>query len=44
MGICTILDELIISPLHRRWKTDYRTNKQIDKRTVINNDNEAGEN
>lgn len=32
IGICTILDELIFTPLHKRWKEDYHTNKQIDKR------------
>ena len=30
--ICTMLDELIFSPLYHRWKEDYYTNKQIDKR------------
>lgn len=30
--ICTMLDELIFTPLHKRWKEDYHTNKQIDKR------------
>lgn len=32
IGICTILDELIFAPLHKRWKEDYHTHKQIDKR------------
>ena len=32
IAICTMLDELIFSPLHKRWKEDYYTNKQIDKR------------
>lgn len=36
MGICTIIDELIVSPLHKRWNTDYHTNKQIDKRGNVN--------
>lgn len=36
MGICTIIDDLIVSPLHSRWNTDYHTNKQIDKRENIN--------
>lgn len=30
--ICTMLDELVFTPLHKRWKEDYHTNKQIDKR------------
>lgn len=33
--ICTILDELIFTPLHKRWKEDYYTNKQIDKRLGV---------
>lgn len=32
VAICTIIDELILSPLYRRFKEDYHTNKQIDKR------------
>lgn len=32
IGVCTILDELIFTPLHKRWKEDYHTHKQIDKR------------
>lgn len=32
IAICTILDELIFSPLYKRFKEDYHTNKQIDKR------------
>lgn len=32
MGSCTLLDELIVSPIHSRINTDYHTNKQIDKR------------
>lgn len=32
VAICTIVDELVLSPLHHRWKEDYYTNKQIDKR------------
>lgn len=32
LAICTILDETIFHPLYIRWREDYRTNKQIDKR------------
>ena len=32
IAICTILDELLFSPLYKRFKEDYHTNKQIDKR------------
>lgn len=32
LAICTILDEMIFHPLYIRWREDYRTNKQIDKR------------
>lgn len=32
MGICTLLDDLVIKHLHHRWNEDYHTNKQIDKR------------
>ena len=35
VAICTIVDEIIISPLHKRWKEDYHTNKQIDKRIGV---------
>lgn len=30
--ICTMLDELVLTPLHKRWKEDYHTNKQFDRR------------
>lgn len=30
--ICTMLDELVLTPLHERWKEDYHTNKQFDRR------------
>lgn len=30
--ICTMLDELVLTPLHNRWKEDYHTNKQFDRR------------
>lgn len=32
LGVCTILDELIFTPLYKRFNEDYHTNKQIDKR------------
>lgn len=32
MGICTLIDELIIEPIHNRANADYHINKQIDKR------------
>lgn len=32
IGICQILDELIISPLYNYYKNIYRTNKVIDER------------
>ena len=32
VAICTIIDELIVAPLYKRFKEDYHTNKQIDKR------------
>lgn len=36
--ICTILDELVFTPLYRRFKEDYHTNKQLDKRLINVND------
>lgn len=35
VAICTIVDELILTPLYKRFKEDYHTNKQIDKRIGI---------
>lgn len=32
MGACTLIDELIIEPIHDRANADYHINKQIDKR------------
>lgn len=32
VAICTIVDEIILTPLYHRWKEDYHTHKQIDKR------------
>ena len=36
VAICTIIDELILTPLYKRFKEDYHTNKQIDKRIGTN--------
>lgn len=36
VGVGQILDEIIVSPLHHRFKEDYHTNKQIDKREKLN--------
>lgn len=38
MGACTIVDELVVSPLHTYWHTSAETNKQIDKRCIINDE------
>lgn len=35
VAICTIVDELILTPLYHRFKEDYHTNKQIDKRMGV---------
>ena len=32
IAICTIFDELVFTPLYKRYKEDYHTNLQIDKR------------
>lgn len=32
LGVCTILDEILFTPLYHRFKEDYHTHKQIDKR------------
>ena len=32
LACCTIIDEFIISPLHRRYKDLYTINREIDKR------------
>lgn len=32
LAICTILDEIFLTPLYKRLKEDYYTHKQIDKR------------
>ena len=32
IAVCTIIDELVFSPLYKRYKEDYHTNLQIDKR------------
>lgn len=33
--LCTMLDEIIFTPLHRRFREDYHTNKQFDKRMEL---------
>ena len=35
MGVCNIIDEVIMTPLHRSFKTSYKTNKEIDKRMGV---------
>lgn len=35
LGVCTILDEIIFTPLYHRFKEDYYTHKQIDKRLGV---------
>lgn len=37
MGVCQVLDELIVSPLHDYYKNIYRTNKVIDERDKYGN-------
>lgn len=32
MGVCTLIDDLVVKRLHSRYNEDYHTNKQIDKR------------
>lgn len=32
IAICQVLDELIVAPLYRRYKSKYSVNKEIDKR------------
>lgn len=32
LSVCTILDEILFTPLYHRFKEDYYTHKQIDKR------------
>lgn len=32
IGICTIVDEIIVTPLHRYFKNNFKVNKAIDKR------------
>lgn len=34
IAICTIIDEFIISPLHKKYKNLYTINKEIDARKV----------
>lgn len=35
MGVCNIVDEVIMTPLHKSFKTSYKTNKEIDKRLGV---------
>lgn len=35
MGACNIVDEVIVTPLHKSFKTSYKTNKEIDKRLGV---------
>lgn len=32
LAVCNVLDEVIISPLHKKFASEYKTNKEIDKR------------
>lgn len=32
MAVCNILDEVIVSPIHKKFANDYKINKEIDKR------------
>ena len=34
LAICTMLDEMIFTPLYKRFNEDYHTHKQIDKRLI----------
>lgn len=34
MAICTLSDEIVFTPLYKRFKTLYVINKEIDKRNV----------
>lgn len=34
IGVCQVLDELIVSPIKHRIKTRYIVNKEIDRRTA----------
>lgn len=36
--ICTILDELVFTPLYKRFREDYHTNLQFDKRMEMMKD------
>lgn len=35
IGAGNIIDELILSPLYKHFKTSYRTNREIDKRMEV---------
>lgn len=32
IAVCTILDEFVITPLHKKYSGEYKINKEIDKR------------
>lgn len=32
IAVCTIFDELVFTPLYKRYKEDYHTNLQLDRR------------
>ena len=32
VAVCTILDEIVFTPLHKKYKNLYIINKEIDKR------------
>lgn len=32
MAVCQMIDECLVSPAHKAFKTSYKTNKEIDKR------------
>ena len=32
MGVCTVIDEMVVSPLHKHYSNLYTINREIDKR------------
>ena len=34
VGVCSVIDEILVQPLHNAYKTSYKTNKEIDKRLI----------
>lgn len=34
VGVCSVIDEILVQPLHKAFKTSYKTNKEIDKRIM----------